>query len=580
MEPRNLAIDMGVNRVLNENCNMLQRIGKYVVLWMLCVLAGEALAQGNITKEDIKAAAKVFNLEFTNQEVDSMYFGVVNNRNTVRRMHGKQLDNSVHLSMWQLPVQPWVLSAQNMPRGRLSSGRLILPKKVELPANRDELAYYSLPQLSSLIKRKRISSVELTTFFIERIKKYADTLECLITLTEDLALQEARAADSLLRRGIYLGMLHGIPYGLKDLFAVKGTRTTWGAAPYKDQLLDEDAYVYTRLRQSGAVLVGKFTLGALAMGDYWFGGRTRSPWNLERGSSGSSAGSAAATAAGLVPFAIGTETWGSIISPSTACGATGLRPTFGRISRSGAMALSWSLDKIGPICRSAEDAAIVFTYINGFDKNDGVPSPVPFRYDASMDIRKMKIGYAKNYFDKLDSTKNEWSVLEAFRKMGVNPEPVVFPDDSTVWPFDIMGITLGAECAAAFDAFTRTELDDMMTRQNRGDWPNFFRTARLISAVDYINASRHRFLMMEAVDKVLSEYDVIICPSFAGNQLAITNLTGHPALSVPNGFDSRTGLPTSITFVGRLWGEGGILRAGHAYQQATDWDDKRPPLFQ
>jgi Asp-tRNA(Asn)/Glu-tRNA(Gln) amidotransferase A subunit family amidase len=482
------------------------------------------------------------------------------------------------MTLWQMPLSPQKIQ----PAAKAltaNTAAVPIPKGVTMPANRNELAFYSIPQLAYLIKNKKISSLELTRFFIDRLKKYSDTLECLVTLTEDLALKQAKTADSLLAKGKYLGMLHGIPYGLKDLFAVKGYRTTWGAAPYKDQVLETDAYVYTKLREAGAVLVAKLTLGALAQGDYWFGGRTRSPWNLERGSSGSSAGSASATVAGLVPFAIGTETWGSIISPSTACGASGLRPTFGSISRSGAMTLSWSLDKAGPIGRSAEDAAIVFAQIRGTDDADGLPAPLPFTYNPTSDVKKLKIGYAKNYFDRMDSTRNEWKVLETFRKMGIEPQPMTFPDDSTVWPFDIMGIVIGAECAAAFDEFTRTGLDDQMTRQNRNDWPNTFRTSRMIPAVEYINANRHRAKLTQVIIKAMSEFDVIITPSFGGNQVAITNLTGHPAICVPAGFDKRTGLPTSITFLGNLWGEAQILQAAKAFQDATEWEDIRPTLF-
>jgi Asp-tRNA(Asn)/Glu-tRNA(Gln) amidotransferase A subunit family amidase len=258
-----------------------------------------------------------------------------------------------------------------------------------MPADRNALAFYSILQLASLVKNKKISSVELTQFFIDRIKKYGDSLQCVISLTEEIAMQQAKEADAEIAAGKYRGPLHGIPYGLKDLFSVKGTKTTWGAAPFKEQVLDDDAFVYSQLKAAGAVLVAKFTLGALAMGDYWYGGRTRNPWNTRTGSSGSSAGSASATVAGLVPFAIGTETHGSIISPASTCGATGLRPTFGSISRSGAMTLSWSLDKIGPLCRSAEDAAVVFNYIHGTDELDASAVNRPFNYKQASRYKKI-----------------------------------------------------------------------------------------------------------------------------------------------------------------------------------------------
>ncbi|MEJ7674736.1 MAG: amidase [Chitinophagaceae bacterium] len=307
-------------------------------------------------------------------------------------------------------------------------------------------------------------------------------------------MQQASQADREIASGNYRGPLHGIPYGLKDLFSVKGTKTTWGAEPYKDQTIDVDAYVYTKLKQAGAVLIAKFTLGALAQGDYWYGGRTKNPWNTKFGSSGSSAGSTSATVAGLVPFAIGTETLGSIISPSSTCGATGLRPTFGSISRSGAMALSWSMDKAGPICRSAEDAAVVFNYLHGTDGKDASAVNMPFNYTGKTDLSKLKIAYAKNYFSRRDTMGNEQAVLDAFRKAGAQLIPVNFPD-SGIYNFNMTGIILNAEAGAAFDELTRTNLDDKLTRQTRGDWPNTFRASRFIPAVDYINANRHRYLL-------------------------------------------------------------------------------------
>ncbi|HUP14095.1 MAG TPA: amidase, partial [Niastella sp.] len=349
------------------------------------------------------------------------------------------------------------------------------------------------------------------------LKKFNDSLLCVVSFTDKIAMREARQADKEIAAGKYRGPLHGIPYGLKDLFSVRGTKTTWGAEPYKNQVREEDAFVYTQLQKAGAVLIAKFTLGALAMGDVWFGGRTNNPWDLKRGSSGSSAGSASATAAGLVPFAIGTETLGSIVSPSSTCGATGLRPSFGSVSRSGAMTLCWSLDKAGPICRSAEDAAVVFNYLHGTDGLDGSAVNMPFNYSSKQDWRKLKIAYAKNYFDK-DTSKNDLQVLDVFRKLGVNLIPVDFPD-SGVYYGNLVRTILSAECAAAFDDFTRSNLDDMMTRQTRADWPNTFRAARFIPAVEYINANRHRYLLMKKVNEVFQKFDVIIVPTFFGNQL-------------------------------------------------------------
>ena len=529
----------------------------------------------SIQKKDLNSASKLIDLSFTTKEIDTLYSDVIDNLANYKAMHNLSLPNSVPLSMWQTPVVPGMHfnKVQNPIAWKLDN-------TVQLPANKNDLAFYTIEQLASLIKNKKISSLALTQFFIERIKTWGDTLQCVISLQEEIAYAQAKKADAELAQGKYRGLLHGIPYGLKDLFAVKGTKTTWGAAPYQNQTIDEDAFVYTKLREAGAVLVAKFTLGALARGDYWFGGRTKNPWNLNYGSSGSSAGSTSATVAGLVPFAIGTETWGSIVSPSTTCGATGLRPTFGSVSRTGAMALSYSLDKVGPICRSAADAAIVFNYIHGTDGKDGSAVNMPFNYTPNKDIKKLKIAYAKNYFDKIkDTSRNEFKVLEEFKKLGVQLIPVNFPD-SGVYNFEIMDVVIGAESAAQFDEMTRLNIDDILTRQTKYDWPNSFRTNRFIPAVEYINAQRHRYTLMQKVNEVMQQYDVIICPSRGdGNQSAITNLTGNPVVCVPTGFDKKLNLPTGISFVGNLFDEATILSIAQAYQKATNWDETHPALF-
>jgi Asp-tRNA(Asn)/Glu-tRNA(Gln) amidotransferase A subunit family amidase len=547
---------------------------KKILLSFLAFPACFALAQDTVSKTDIPVAAKFFDLQFTQQEIDSMYGGVRDNIRNIKRMHQLPLNNSVPMSLWQSPVLPGMkFETKQQPIN------WNIPANIQVPRNRNDLAFYSILQLASLVKSRKISSVELTQFFLDRLKKYGDSLQAVISITEAIAMQQARQADAEIAKGQYRGPLHGIPYGLKDLFAVKGTKTTWGAAPYKNQEIDEDAFVYSQLQKAGAVLVAKFTLGALAMGDKWYGGRTNNPWNLAFGSSGSSAGSASATVAGLVPFAIGTETLGSIISPSTACGATGLRPTFGSVSRSGAMTLSWSLDKAGPLCRTAEDAAVVFAYLHGTDGKDGSAVRMPFNYNQKTNIRKLKIGYAKNYFDRItDTSRNEWKVLKAFKEMGVELAPVNFPD-SGVYNFNVVGIVLASEAAAAFDEFTRKNIDDEMTWQNRGDWPNYFRTARMYSAVDYINANRHRYLLMQEMNRTFADYDVIITPTFSGSQLAITNLTGYPAMSLPTGFNTRTNLPTSITFLGKLYGEANLVAVAKAFQDATPFEDRHPEMF-
>ena len=548
------------------------------IVLMSFLLSFSFFVQGQDTtvqKKDIISSTKLFDLNFTTKEIDTLYSDVIDNIANYKAMHQLNLPNSVPLSLWQTPV------VAGMHFNKLQKNiTWKLDNTVSLPNNKNDLAFYSIEQLASLIKNKKISSLALTQFFIDRIKKWGDTLQCVISLQEDIAYAQAKKADAELAAGKYRGLLHGIPYGLKDLFAVKGTKTTWGAAPYQNQIIDEDAYVYTKLKEAGAVLVAKFTLGALAMGDYWFGGRTKNPWNLKYGSSGSSAGSASATVAGLVPFAIGTETWGSIVSPSTTCGATGLRPTFGSVSRTGAMALSYSLDKIGPICRSAADAAIVFNYIHGTDGKDGSAVNMPFNYSPQKDIHQLKIAYAKNYFDKIkDTSRNEFKVLEEFKKLGVKLIPVNFPD-SGIYNFNIMDVVIGVECAAQFDEMTRLNIDDALTRQTKNDWPNQFRTARFVPAVEYVNAQRHRYTLMQKVNEVIQQYDVIICPSRGdGNQSAITNLTGHPVVCVPTGFDKKLNLPTGISFVGNLYDEATILSIAQAYQKATQWNKVHPNLF-
>ncbi len=549
---------------------------KKMLLGFLLLASATIMAQDRpITKADLLSSAKILDLQFTEPEIDSLYNDVLDNVANYKAMHKLSLNNNTPLSLWHSAILPGMKFNKVQKPILWDAG-----VNIKLPANKNELAFYSVEQLAYLIKNKKISSLELTTFFIERIKKYGDTLQCVISLQEDLALAQAKQADAEIAAGKYKGQLHGIPYGLKDLFAVKDTKTTWGAAPYKDQIIQEDAFVYQKMKAAGAVLVAKFTLGALAMGDYWFGGRTKNPWNLNYGSSGSSAGSTSATVAGLVPFAIGTETWGSIVSPATTCGATGLRPTFGSISRSGAMALSYSLDKVGPITRSANDAAIVFNYLHGTDGKDGSAVDMPFNYAPKTNLKTLKIAYAKNYFDKIkDTNRSEFEVLKEFKRMGIELIPINFPD-SGVYQFNMMDIIIGAECAAQFDDMTRSGIDDALTRQTKNDWPNQFRTSRFTPAVEYINAQRHRTILMQQVNEIVSQYDAIICPSRGGgNQSAITNLTGHPVVCVPTGLDPKYSLPTGISFVGKLFDEGTILTIAHQYQKATGWDEMHPTMF-
>lgn len=540
-----------------------------VVVFQLCVLTTLVKAQDSLSKADIKSGAKLLDVQFTDQEIDMMLADLKDNITDFKKMHSLNLNNNVGMSIAQRLTPP---------SEKQEKIKWQYDKKILMPVNKNELAFYSIKQLGSLLRNKAITSVELTQFFLNRIKKYSDSLQCVVSLTESIALEQAAKADEDFKKGIDKGPLQGIPYGLKDLFAVKSTKTTWGAQPYKDQTIEEDAYVYTRLKEAGAVLVAKFTLGALAMGDYWFGGRTKNPWNLNSGSSGSSAGSASATVAGLIPFAIGTETHGSIISPSSTCGATGLRPTFGSVSRSGAMTLSWSLDKVGPICRSAEDATTVFSFIHGTDGKDVSAVNRAFNLSNKRGVKDLKIAYAKNHFDRLDSTNSqEWGVIKAFREQGITISPMILPD-TDVYKFDLIGMVIGAEAAAAFDEFTRIGLDDQMTRQTRFDWPNYFRVSRLIPAVEYVNANRHRSILMQKMNEAMEPWDVIITPSFGNRQLAITNLTGHPALCMPIGFNKQ-GLPNSITFLSNLFREEELVKLGTYYQSVTNHDEKHPERF-
>lgn len=543
----------------------------FLLFWVATAVT--ATAQ---TKKDtialLQRTAGLYNLQFTDAEADSMLSGIEEYTSIFSDMHQTAPPNHLLYPFAYQPAPVGFKKAVAQPKIDWA-----IPANVQLPANRNELAFYSIPQLASLIKNKKISSVALTQFFIDRIKKWDDSLKAVITLTEDLALQQAKKVDADLAKGIYHGPLHGIPYGLKDLFAVKGYKTTWGTTPYKDQVIDENAFVYNQLTKAGAVLVAKLSLGALAFNDLWFGGRTANPWNLRQGSSGSSAGSASATAAGLLPFAIGTETYGSIISPSTRTGTTGLRPTFGAVSRSGAMVLSWSLDKAGPICRSAEDCAIVFAAIKGTDGKDPSAVDYAFNYNPKKEAKTLRIAYAENYFNRLNKDALEWKALDDFKSLGANITPVTFPD-SAIYPFDIMSIVIGAESAAAFDELTRNNRDSLIERQDKGFWPNIFRTARYIPAVEYINANRYRSEVARKLQEFMKDYDVVIVPTFAGRQMAITNLTGNPALCMPIGF-SRSGNPASITLLGNLYDEASVLTLAKAYQNKTEHNKKHPPLF-
>ncbi|MBI5476939.1 MAG: amidase [Ignavibacteriales bacterium] len=522
-----------------------------------------------ITKQIVESAEKLFGLNFNEEKRDSLLDAVNDQLKSYESLRKITLPNDI----------PPAIEFNPIPVGfefekKKKSFKLSKIGKVDLPGNENELAFYSVAQLAKLIKSKKITSEELTKIYINRLKKYGPKLECIITLTESLAIMRARRADNEIALGKYRGLLHGIPYGAKDLLAVKGIKTTWGSVPYKDQIIDEDATVIKKLEEAGAVLIAKLSMGELAWGDVWFGGMTRNPWNLSKGSSGSSAGSAAATSAGLVAFSIGTETWGSIVSPSSVCGTSGLRPTFGRVSRKGAMALSWTMDKIGPICRSAEDCAIVFNAIYGADGNDQTIRDYPFYYDSNIKLSELKIGYLKTEFDSLKENKKIYEqTLETLRSLGAELIPVDLPK----YPVNELSFILNAEAAAAFDDLTLSGKDSMLVRQIKDAWPNVLRAARFIPAVEYIQANRHRYILVQEMEELFSRIDCYVGPPFEGNNLLLTNLTGHPTVVVPNGF-TKEGMPISVTFTGRLFEEGIPLAIANRFQESTDYHHKHPKL--
>ncbi len=523
-----------------------------------------------LTVEIVKQAEKIMGLEFTPAEADSMLAELKDSRKNFEDNRKIELKNEVAPALIFNPL-PVGFEFDKVASYFKPSGL----RTIKMPIDKNDLAFYSVRQLAELIRTKQISSIELTTFFLERLKKYDTQLACVVTLTEDLAIKQATQADAEIKAGKYRGLLHGIPYGAKDLLAKKGYKTTWGSVPYKDQVLDYDAVVIERLEKAGAVLCAKMTLGELASGDVWFGGKTKNPWDLKRGSSGSSAGSASAVSAGLLPFAIGSETLGSIVSPSSECGDTGLRPTFGRIPRTGAMALSWSMDKLGPICRTVEDCAIVFNQIYGKDGKDLSVMDAPFVFDGTKkDLKGIKIGYLQKDFEGKYPNKSQDSLtLLMMKKLGADLIPLELPS----LPSNDISFLLGVESAAAFDDLTRSNRDDLMVRQTKNAWGNTFRAARFVPAVEYIQANRYRSLLIQDFHNKLKDLDVYLSPAFASKNLTMTNLTGHPCVVLPNGF-RKEGRPTSITFMGKLFGEGKLLQVAKIYQEATDFHLKHPKL--
>jgi Asp-tRNA(Asn)/Glu-tRNA(Gln) amidotransferase A subunit family amidase len=591
------------------------------VLWAQTQANGAA----KVTKEMIDAAAAIADVHISDEYKEMMLDDLNSHAKGYEAIYALHMPNSVDLAVRFDPVLPGIHYETQKKPMRMSSAPSAWSNR-RVPKNVEELAFASVRELAELMRTRKISSVALTEMYLERLKRYDPVLKFTVTLTEQRARDQAKEADHDIAAGKYRGPLHGLPWGAKDLLAVKGYPTTWGAGGFEQQMIDEDATVVKRLDKAGAVLVAKLTLGALAQGDVWFGGKTRNPWNPAQGSSGSSAGPASATAAGCVAFSIGSETLGSISSPCTRCGCTGLRPSFGLVPRTGAMALSWSMDKLGPICRAVEDCALVLDAIYGPDREDRTVENAAFNWDATIDWRNLRVGYLKNDFERKpgaqqEAEKEQPAVSEEERKkreqlrkrreslqaraaydrkfndaaiaklqqMGVKLVPMDMPK----FPYDAMVVMLTAESAAAFDELTRSGRDKLLSAQGPDDWPNTFRVARFIPAVEYLQASRARRLAMEAVAKVVEDFDVIVAPT-GSQQLVITNLTGHPSVILPNGFrgddapkplseadgdnDNVGGprTPVSLTFLGKLYGEAKLLALARAYQDTTDFHLKHP----
>jgi|CZKD01.1.fsa_nt_gi Asp-tRNA(Asn)/Glu-tRNA(Gln) amidotransferase A subunit family amidase len=465
-----------------------------------------------------------------------------------------------------------------------------------LPARDEDIAFAAVTQLSRWIETRKLTSERLTNIYLKRLQQFDPKLHCVITLTRDLALKQAKQADEEISAGKYRGPLHGIPWGGKDLLDTAGIPTTYGAEPFRNRVPSEDAVVVKRLREAGAVLVAKLSLGALALNDIWFGGQTMNPWLLEEGSSGSSAGPGAATAAGLVGFSIGSETGGSIISPSTRCGITGLRPTYGRVARTGAMTLCWSLDKLGPMTRSVEDAMLVLQAITGPDAGDVASVPSHLDFDAAKSVAGLRVGYFPKWMQENPATAVDRAAVDVVKKVGMVPVEVSIPD----WPYDSLNLILFVEGAAAFEELTLSGGLRELKAQVPDAWPNIFRQARFLSAVDFVQADRLRRKVAEEMARLFSQVDLLLVPSVRDEMLTITNFTGHPALVLRAGFvevakarsdwapDPNHPLPTfnpprrvphGVTLIGRLFEEGPMVNAGLALERAFGVVGERPPAF-
>ena len=543
---------------------------KFLILALAPLQTPESVNPSNDfpSAEEVAVATRILGLEFESDPLEQM-------RNEVRQQLGS-LEAVRNFGLaWD---QPFSLGFNPLRPGmevrtkEFEISKIELPK-VQRPADLNGLAFADIPTLASLIRSKKVSCEELTLLALERLEKHGGALNCVVTLTRERALAQAKVLDAELAEGKWRGMLHGIPYGAKDLLAVRGYPTTFGAAPYAEQVLDQDASVIARLDEAGAVLVAKLTLGALAMGDEWFGGRTNNPWNPKRGSSGSSAGSASATAAGLVPFAIGSETLGSIVSPSTRCANSSLRPTFGRIPRGGAMPLSWSMDKLGVLGTSVTDCALVFDVLHGTDGVDPDAVDRPFQLSGpKADLAGWKVGY---FATAAERGQGYAQTLKELKGLGAELVKMELPD----YPTGQMMLILMAEAAAAFDELTRDGRDAQLVQQGDDAWPNLFRAARLIPAVEYIRAGRLRAALCRDMDKAMAQVDVLVHPPFAGGALRISNLTGHPCVVAPSGAPGENRQPPVVCFTGQLYGEGPLLALVQAWQAATDYADAHPAGF-
>jgi Asp-tRNA(Asn)/Glu-tRNA(Gln) amidotransferase A subunit family amidase len=488
---------------------------------------------------------------------------------------------------------PATVGAAVAEKGRFVRSRGAVPA---LPAHDEDIAFAPVTHLSRWIETRKLSSERLTRIYLARIRRFDAKLRCVITLTEEHALAQARQADREIASGKYRGPLHGIPYGVKDLLDTAGIRTTWGAEPFRDRVPAKDSTVVAHLNAAGAVLIAKLSLGALALNDIWFGGQTMNPWLLEEGASGSSAGPGAATAAGLVAFSVGSETGGSIVSPSMRCGVTGLRPTYGRVGRSGAMTLCWSLDKLGPMTRSVEDAMLVLNAISGPDAGDVASVPSKLDFDAGAGVRGLKVGYFPGWMKEAPATDVDRAALAMMQQLGMKAVPVSLPD----WPYQSLNTVLFAEAAAAFEEITLDGRVDQLRAQVPDAWPNLFREARFLSAVDFVQADRLRRKVAQEMARIFREVDLLLVPSLRDEMLTISNFTGHPSLTLRTGsvevsqarsdwapnpalplptFKQPRRVPHGVTLIGRLFDEGTIARAGLAMEKAAGVSGERPPGF-